>query len=243
MCELAGHPHDPAENAVDIGHFAPVHGFVPEEMPTASFDGPTMKVPLGFSILIPLLGKLRVQYETYAHGLGHLVANIHLPVFGPVLRVFVLPIVVSPGRMQLRIAAQLALPGPRWLPPPVRNWVALTASRALARVALRLGVVDVLRADNPIWATKQYLARPRLAEGDGPIPQYRRWARQFYPEGLDDNWAPYADNSATSGDFEGPPVAGVGPGATDPVPIRTRQHTGNDFTSTVEGAHGRHASD
>ena len=34
--------------------------------------------------------------------------------------------------------------------------------------------------DIPIWENKRYVERPPLCEGDGPIGQYRRWARQFY---------------------------------------------------------------
>ncbi len=34
--------------------------------------------------------------------------------------------------------------------------------------------------DIPIWESKRYVEQPLLCEGDGPIAQYRRWARQFY---------------------------------------------------------------
>jgi hypothetical protein len=36
--------------------------------------------------------------------------------------------------------------------------------------------------DIPVWNRKLFLAQPALAEGDGPIGAYRRWARQFYAE-------------------------------------------------------------
>lgn len=34
--------------------------------------------------------------------------------------------------------------------------------------------------DIPIWEHKAHLPRPALADADGPILQYRRWASQFY---------------------------------------------------------------
>jgi hypothetical protein len=34
--------------------------------------------------------------------------------------------------------------------------------------------------DVPIWEHKCYRARPALAEGDGPVAEYRRWFSQFY---------------------------------------------------------------
>jgi len=36
--------------------------------------------------------------------------------------------------------------------------------------------------DIPIWENKQYLTKPLLADGDGPLPVYRRWMRQFFSE-------------------------------------------------------------
>lgn len=36
--------------------------------------------------------------------------------------------------------------------------------------------------DIPIWNHKWYRAKPLLVDGDGPILQYRRWARQFYSD-------------------------------------------------------------
>jgi len=36
--------------------------------------------------------------------------------------------------------------------------------------------------DVPIWEHKVYRDRPMLTTVDGPVAQYRRWFRQFYPE-------------------------------------------------------------
>lgn len=35
--------------------------------------------------------------------------------------------------------------------------------------------------DFPIWENKTYHDKPLLSDGDGPVPDFRRWARQFYP--------------------------------------------------------------
>ena len=34
--------------------------------------------------------------------------------------------------------------------------------------------------DFKIWENKMYISLPALAKGDGPVWQYREWARQFY---------------------------------------------------------------
>jgi len=37
-----------------------------------------------------------------------------------------------------------------------------------------------VQKDIEIWKYKRYLKHPALAEGDGPIGLYRKWAKQFY---------------------------------------------------------------
>lgn len=39
--------------------------------------------------------------------------------------------------------------------------------------------------DRPIWAHKAHLSRPALAKDDGPFIKFRKWASQFYAEGID----------------------------------------------------------
>jgi len=47
--------------------------------------------------------------------------------------------------------------------------------------------------DIPIWEHKAHLVRPALADTDGPYMKFRKWASQFYAEGVDAEamvWAP-----------------------------------------------------
>lgn len=39
--------------------------------------------------------------------------------------------------------------------------------------------------DIPIWESKLFRSTPKLATGEGPIIDYRRWAAQFYPDADD----------------------------------------------------------
>ena len=43
-------------------------------------------------------------------------------------------------------------------------------------------IVKQMNEDIPIWEHKIYRPAPTLCDGDGPIPEFRRWCRQFYPE-------------------------------------------------------------
>ena len=46
------------------------------------------------------------------------------------------------------------------------------------------GIAGQTVEDVPIWENKAYLPRPALAHGDGPIMKFRKWAEQFYAEGV-----------------------------------------------------------
>ncbi|MFD0690703.1 aromatic ring-hydroxylating oxygenase subunit alpha [Actinomadura fibrosa] len=51
--------------------------------------------------------------------------------------------------------------------------------------------VDAFAEDIPIWTHKVYVDRPLLIRGDGPIIEFRHWAKQFYGEGVPETpWLP-----------------------------------------------------
>ena len=41
-----------------------------------------------------------------------------------------------------------------------------------------------MQEDRPIWEHKAHLVRPALADNDGPFMKFRKWAAQFYAEGV-----------------------------------------------------------
>ena len=48
-----------------------------------------------------------------------------------------------------------------------------------------------VREDKPIWENKAHITRPALADTDGPIMKFRKWASQFYAEPVDDSATVY----------------------------------------------------
>ncbi len=57
--------------------------------------------------------------------------------------------------------------------------------------------------DVEVWESKAYVPRPKLAHGDGPIMQYRRWCEQFYAEGVDPSpemWEPEPPGARSAGE-------------------------------------------
>ncbi|MCZ6806598.1 MAG: hypothetical protein O7F08_06565, partial [Deltaproteobacteria bacterium] len=52
----------------------------------------------------------------------------------------------------------------------------------LIREIASIGMDREVSQDAPIWSTKRYIEKPLLVEGDGPIAEYRRYCKQFYPQ-------------------------------------------------------------
>lgn len=171
--ELVGHPQEVTENSVDVGHFKLVHQYdrawVVED-PTV--EGPRLTATYGAQRSLAFLGmpKLKVvqHFAVTAQGLGYSLVEGGLPGTPIDVRLFVCSIPIDGERIHLHIgvAAQEA-------PVPAMHY-------AIREIIFRALLHDVGQ-DIPFWASKQYLDKPALADGDGPIPVYRRWCTQFYP--------------------------------------------------------------
>lgn len=155
---LRDHPQETTENSVDLGHFAIVHGYRDVQMlGDAVVDGPYLST--AYSAVQP--PGLRFRFETQIFGLGYSLVNVHVPRFGIDARLWVLPTPIDEQRLTLRLAAS-------------------TRGHPVLNAAILWGFARGASQDFPIWENKRYLERPALADGDGPIGLYRRWARQFY---------------------------------------------------------------
>jgi phenylpropionate dioxygenase-like ring-hydroxylating dioxygenase large terminal subunit len=53
-----------------------------------------------------------------------------------------------------------------------------------------------VREDRPIWENKAHVVRPALADTDGPIMRFRKWAAQFYAEPVDTSADMYLPSKA-----------------------------------------------
>jgi len=176
---LPGHPQETTENSVDVGHLAVVHGYrAVTELGPLQTSGPYLTVRYAFDRrTLGALPRARVEITIHAHGLGYSLVETEVPSLGAQMRHFVL--VTPTGERQVTMRIALALrpaPGNVWAGRLLRG---LTA-RALAEVSMAEFAADT-RQDFEIWSHKRYVSPPVLAEGDGPIGAYRRWARQFYP--------------------------------------------------------------
>jgi len=165
---VQSHPQETSENSVDVGHFVQVHGFGDAWYEgELEVDGHLLKGAYGIKYLIggrvPLIAKFNVE----VHGLGYSLVRVRLPRVSAELNLLVLSSPVDQDNIILRTAAS------------AKHWGPLPVSLLLRELA-SMGLNREVGQDAPIWEAKRYLEKPILAEGDGPIGEYRRYCKQFY---------------------------------------------------------------
>jgi nitrite reductase/ring-hydroxylating ferredoxin subunit len=170
------HPQELVENSVDIAHLSTLHGLRNAQLVEPPiFDGPRMRIGYTYTQPTPWtsgVDKMRIRID----GLGFVVDEVDTPGFS--LRFFALwtPVGERDTIQHLLVSVRKrgrSLPGKAF-------WRGV--EKMSGPLILR-GFVDQIKQDEPVWANKKYLRRPAIADGDGPIHAYRRWASQFYPEG------------------------------------------------------------
>lgn len=170
---IVDHPQDIVENAVDIGHIGPVHGYRDAHVrrPFAT-QGPSFTIGASAQRTVPLSGPVEILFDIVVHGVGHLWVDATIPRLRAAAQFQAMATPLDPRRVELRYSVALR--------------VGTDSARLLASRLLTHALGPVFRHDMgrdfPIWEHKVYVDRPRLAKGDGPLPAFRRWTEQFYSQ-------------------------------------------------------------
>ena len=168
--KLNSHPQETSENSVDIGHFVQVHGFGGAWTEgDLKIEGHLLKGAYGirYFLLPRKKAPFIAKFEVEVHGLGYSLVRVRVDRFGIDINLLVLSSPVDQGRIVLRTATSVKDFGPG----PITH---------LLREAAGLALKREVGQDAPIWEAKRYVEKPILAEGDGPIAEYRRYCKQFY---------------------------------------------------------------
>jgi nitrite reductase/ring-hydroxylating ferredoxin subunit len=171
--ELNSHPQETSENSVDIGHFAILHDFMePQADGGLELDGPVLRSKYSVKRRLDFLGMrdrgISASFNVFVHGLGYSLVEASIPTVGASLKFLIMSTPIHESRIHLRVGATNStyrVPG---------------ITQLAQRIALHFLTLEVA-SDVPIWEAKRYEAKPALAQGDGEIAVYRRWAEQFYP--------------------------------------------------------------
>ena len=171
--DVDSHPQETSENSIDFGHFTTVHNFHAAEMTReVTTEGPLLRSAYAITATLGAIGlpraTVRVDFEVEVWGLGYSLVNLSVDAFNVHGRIFVLPVPIDEEHIHLRLACMTTH---RWKP----------VNFALREVIARAFWAEV-EEDIPVWTRKKYIETPALAPGDGPVTQYRRWAKQFYPD-------------------------------------------------------------
>ena len=172
---MRAHPESVCENGVDTEHFKNVHGFGLEG---GVFEdrGETFHCEFHFESRNHFrTGPERITtfFDTDNYGLGLAISVNRCDELGIQYRVFVMPTPTDEGHIDYALGTSLRLPAQG-------DQVAGHPSEKVAELMHR-GAVGGSLQDQPIWESMRYVAQPKLVRGDGPIPKFRAWARQFYP--------------------------------------------------------------
>ena len=182
-----GHPQETTENSVDLAHLRFVHDYDRvERLEPLAVDAHRLDSRFEFIRTRRIGGiaalKLDVAADTLVCGLGYSFVQIRERSIGLDMRLWILATPVDGTLIDLSVVSQTGeirspnrwIAGLGFLPKRLR---APVINRFMAFVEKQ----DVLQ-DIPIWSSKQYRSRPRLARSDGEIMAYRAYCAQFYPD-------------------------------------------------------------
>jgi hypothetical protein len=174
---IHSHPQELVENNIDIAHLSTLHGFRNVQLVEPPiFDGPRVRFHGTYTQPTPWMSGTDLKIRFRIDGLG-LVIN-ELDIFGFSLRFIALATQVGERDTIQHLLVCVRKRGRSLVGKALWGCIEKMSGPFLLR-----GAMDQLKQDDPVWTNKKYLRRPAIAEGDGPIHAYRRWASQFYPEG------------------------------------------------------------
>jgi nitrite reductase/ring-hydroxylating ferredoxin subunit len=185
--KLSAHPQEIAENSVDLGHFQLVHGYgevkVFEE---AKAEGPVLFGKYGMSRVANFIGKggktIHAEFNFYEYGLGYAMVEAYVVEYGLRSRHFVLPTPIDGKDVHLRIGVSV---NREFEPKRIHPLLTLLPKRLLFWFMVNGYFKEYKKDvsdDFKVWQNKVYVHPPALAQGDGPVILYRKWAEQFYAE-------------------------------------------------------------
>lgn len=167
--DIRVHVQEIGENAVDKAHFAGVHAMPDPANPLYEVDteGPRLTVRQYLKLAGGALAGVEVPVESSSYGLG--VA---------ILQVQVGPIETCSFINQTPVDDETS-----------RTWINFTLKKQdseqlndMIRSTYSGFLNEAYQQDIPIWENKVFRAKPLVCDGDGPIPTWRKWCRQFYSQ-------------------------------------------------------------
>jgi nitrite reductase/ring-hydroxylating ferredoxin subunit len=159
--------HELAENAFDSAHFHVLHRMHTVPQPELAFDGPTFHMVNRTVMETPFGTGMDGVLDIHSYGLGCGTARL-TGLVETLLLTNQTPI--DDTTVDVRFSFTV-----KKLPD--------SGATDFVREGFRNELSHEVGQDIRIWEHKAFLERPLLCDGDGPIALFRRWTKQFYPQG------------------------------------------------------------
>ena len=163
------HVQDLTENIIDRSHFSAVHDMAPPERDhfEVRFDGISMVVEQSLKVTAVDVTGFEIQTTSTTCGPGIVAVEVSQDPIEMLTYITQTPIDEEFTEVILSFS--------------MRTLPDLAATQSISEMNDRI-TNEQFTQDVPIWENKIYRARPMLTTSDGPVAQYRRWFRQFYPD-------------------------------------------------------------
>lgn len=163
------HIQDLMENIIDRSHFLTVHDMAPPEHEhfEVSFPGTSMVVDQSLNVTAVSKTGFEVNTRTTAYGPGIVAVEVNQDPIEMLTYITQTPIDEEFTEVNLHFSMK-RLPD-------------AAATESISKLNDEITNLQFTQ-DVPIWENKIYRDHPIITKVDGPVPQYRRWFRQFYSE-------------------------------------------------------------
>lgn len=181
---MRANSQETAENAVDVGHFFAIHKYEDVEvLEPLVLDNHILTAGYAMSRSASTFGKknqrFRAEFKIVKYGLGYSVVEAHVTNYNLITRHFVFVTPIDKETVYLRIGASLKNIESRSKVNPALVILPKRLVNKIIHRAVFKGYQNDVSQDFKIWNNKKYVHPPALAQGDGPIMEYRAWAHQF----------------------------------------------------------------
>ncbi len=160
------HNIEMGENQVDTAHFRYLHGVTNMPESTVNVEGPIMHVRSETGMETPK-GIMKSVIDSKSWGFG-----FQRTKFSGITDMMVVSSQTPMDGENLHVRFNFT----------VKKQNGVNAIDGVGRAFID-EVARQLEQDIPIWRHKVYIKPPNLCDGDGPVAMYRRWCKQFFPEG------------------------------------------------------------
>lgn len=170
--QLQGLCQDMTENSADPLHFSYLHG-LQDVVTSSQEEGHLMTYNMQAKVF-----SQAVSMKMRCYGIGYAVGEASFERLGLIARTQALGTQIAPLRWDFRMIDTIRVERVTRLPNSLQR-----ISYAILLLYIHRWFVKTVKDDFAVWSNRRFTAHPKLIAGEGNMAIFRRWSKQFYPEG------------------------------------------------------------